>query len=65
MAEATLAVAGQGSEPVAFGRYFSPNPDLPLKQKANTALTHYDRKTFCYTDYLYADKSVHKDRLSL
>lgn len=69
MAQSAIAAAERGSELVAFGRYYISNPDLPLKLKANAALTHYDRKTFYvpgeredahvgYTDYPFTEESA-------
>jgi N-ethylmaleimide reductase len=43
---------------VAFGRYFTSNPDLPRRLQRKLPLTQYDRETFWggtqvgYTDYL-------------
>ncbi|KAI0284118.1 FMN-linked oxidoreductase [Russula brevipes] len=57
--------ADEYGELVAFGRYYTSNPDLPIRLQKNIPLTPYDREVFYifespigYNDYLPADTSI-------
>ncbi|KAF8482740.1 FMN-linked oxidoreductase [Russula ochroleuca] len=57
--------ADEQGELIAFGRYFTSNPDLPIRLQKNIPLTPYDREVFYveespvgYNDYLPADTSL-------
>ncbi|KAG6919055.1 hypothetical protein DXG01_009308 [Tephrocybe rancida] len=64
-AESAVRAAERSTELVAFGRYYTSNPDLPLKLKHHIKLEPYNRGTFYvpgehadahvgYTDYPFA-----------
>jgi len=57
--------ADENGELIAFGRYFTSNPDLPTRLQKNIPLTPYNREVFYipespvgYNDYLPADTSI-------
>ncbi|KAG6817121.1 hypothetical protein H0H87_012642, partial [Tephrocybe sp. NHM501043] len=63
--ESAVKAAERDTELVAFGRYYTSNPDLPLKLKNHVKLEPYNRGTFYvpgersdayvgYTDYSFA-----------
>ena len=48
---------------VAFGRFFSSNPDLPMRLLRNLPLAPYRREAFWGgTEYLYNDFPTYGDR---
>jgi N-ethylmaleimide reductase len=50
---------------VAFGRFFSSNPDLPMRLRRNLPLAPYRREAFWGgTEYLYNDFPTYGDRSS-
>jgi len=55
-------VAKGDADLVAFGRYFSSNPDLPERIRRNLPLTPYDRDTFWGGDHRgYTDFEPHRE----
>ncbi len=55
-------VARGDADLVAFGRYFSSNPDLPERIRHNLPLTPYDRDSFWGGDYRgYTDFEPHRE----
>src|SRR6201997_664251 len=63
-ASAEAIVAFGGADPVAFGRHFISNADLPERLRRGLPLTRYDRSTFYggdargYTDYPVAEATA-------
>ncbi|KAI9448666.1 NADH:flavin oxidoreductase/NADH oxidase [Russula earlei] len=63
--ESAIKQADERGELIAFGRYYTSNPDLPIRLEKNIPLTPYNREVFYtvespigYIDYLPADKSL-------
>ncbi|KAI0000408.1 NADH:flavin oxidoreductase/NADH oxidase [Russula vinacea] len=63
--ESAIKQADEHGELIAFGRYFTSNPDLPVRLQKNIPLTPYNREVFYiegspvgYNDYLPADTSI-------
>jgi len=63
--ESAIKHADERGELIAFGRYYTSNPDLPVRLQKNIPLTPYNREVFYtaespvgYTDYLPADTSI-------
>lgn len=63
--EQAEAIINRGdADIVAFGRYFSSNPDLPERLKNDYPLTHYVRDTFWGgTELHYNDFSTYQEQL--
>ncbi|KAI0734104.1 FMN-linked oxidoreductase [Irpex lacteus] len=62
--ELALEVAETKGDLIALGRYYTSNPDLPLRLKKDLPLTKYDRSTFYtakqaagYNTYAYATEN--------
>ncbi|KAI0818994.1 NADH:flavin oxidoreductase/NADH oxidase [Irpex lacteus] len=62
--ELSLEVAETKGDLIAWGRYYTSNPDLPLRLKKNLPLAKYDRNTFYnatealgYNDHPYAPEN--------
>jgi len=63
--ESAMKQADEREELIAFGRFFTSNPDLPLRLQKNIPLTPYNHEVFYtaesatgYIDYLPADTAV-------
>jgi NADPH2 dehydrogenase len=63
--ENAIKQADEQGELIAFGRYFTSNPDLPVRLQKDIPLTPYNREVFYiegspvgYNDYLPADTSI-------
>ncbi|KAF8482739.1 NADH:flavin oxidoreductase/NADH oxidase [Russula ochroleuca] len=63
--ENAIKQADELGELIAFGRYFTSNPDLPVRLRENIPLTPYNREVFYiegspigYNDYFPADTSI-------
>ncbi|KAH8110922.1 NADH:flavin oxidoreductase/NADH oxidase [Phellopilus nigrolimitatus] len=62
--EIALETAETKGDLVAFGRYYTSNPDLPVRIRKGIPFTPYDRKTFYspglvgYTDQKFADSET-------
>ncbi|KAG6839116.1 hypothetical protein C0991_005689 [Blastosporella zonata] len=73
--ETAVKAAERGNELVAFGRYYTSNPDLPLRLKHHIKLEPYNRDTFYvigdhpdtyigYTDYPFAKELLKEVRVA-
>jgi N-ethylmaleimide reductase len=53
-----------GADLVAFGRFFTSNPDLPERLRRNLPLTHYERDAFWGgSEHWYSDFKVYEEKV--